>query len=160
MPTAANMNSRAAYSQGMRLYYRFSETRDNKVPPSEFYDQERPEVWPPPASAYTAMQRVVYNERDRRRHKQNSSHDPSHLDRDPPDVSAAEGQNPRYVLKDTGGSSGSGNGGSSNSTAWLCQGLTGLEFDKSQRAVENSEKWRKLAAKSSVVPQRPSRLRD
>ena len=37
---------------------------------------------------------------------------------------------------------------------------TGLEFGKSQRAVENSEKWRKLVAKSSVVPQRPSRLRD
>ena len=38
--------------------------------------------------------------------------------------------------------------------------LTGLEFGKSQRAVENREKWRKLVAKSSVVPQRPSRLRD
>ena len=37
---------------------------------------------------------------------------------------------------------------------------TGLEFAKSQRAVENSEKWRKLVAKSSVVLQRPSRLRD
>ena len=37
---------------------------------------------------------------------------------------------------------------------------TGLEFAKSQRAVENWEKWRKLVAKSSVVPQRPSRLRD
>ena len=37
---------------------------------------------------------------------------------------------------------------------------TGLEFDKSQRAVENREKWRKLVAKSSVVPQRPLRLRD
>ena len=37
---------------------------------------------------------------------------------------------------------------------------TGLEFGKSQRAVENKEKWRKLVAKSSVVPQRPSRLRD
>ena len=37
---------------------------------------------------------------------------------------------------------------------------TGLEFAKSQRAVTNREKWRKLAAKSSVVPQRPSRLRD
>ena len=37
---------------------------------------------------------------------------------------------------------------------------TGLEFSKSQRAVENREKWRKLVAKSSVVPQRPSRLRD
>ena len=37
---------------------------------------------------------------------------------------------------------------------------TGLEFTKSQRAVENREKWRKLVAKSSVVPQRPSRLRD
>ena len=33
----------------------------------------------------------------------------------------------------------------------------GLEFGKSQRAVENREKWRKLVAKSSVVPQRPSR---
>ena len=29
---------------------------------------------------------------------------------------------------------------------------TGLEFGKSQRAVENMEKWRKLVAKSSVVP--------
>ena len=37
---------------------------------------------------------------------------------------------------------------------------TGLEFAKSQRAVENREKWRKLVEKSSVVPQRPSRLRD
>ena len=38
--------------------------------------------------------------------------------------------------------------------------VTGLEFGKSQRAVENREKWRKLIAKSSVVPQRPSRWRD
>ena len=37
---------------------------------------------------------------------------------------------------------------------------TGLEFVKSQRAVEDREKWRKLVAKSSVVPQRLSRLRD
>ena len=37
---------------------------------------------------------------------------------------------------------------------------TGLEFGKSQRAVENREKWRKLIANSSVVPQQPSRLRD
>ena len=37
---------------------------------------------------------------------------------------------------------------------------TGLEFGKSQRAVENREKWRKLVAKSSVVPERPSQLRD
>ena len=36
---------------------------------------------------------------------------------------------------------------------------TGLEFGKSQRAVENREKWRKLVAKSSVVPQRPLRLK-
>ena len=36
---------------------------------------------------------------------------------------------------------------------------TGLEFAKSQ-TVENREKWRKLVAKSSVVLQRPSRLRD
>ena len=36
----------------------------------------------------------------------------------------------------------------------------GLEFVKSQREVENREKWRKLVAKSSVVPQRSSRLRD
>ena len=34
-----------------------------------------------------------------------------------------------------------------NITEW-----TGLEFAKSQRAVENREKWRKLV-KSSVVPQ-------
>ena len=37
---------------------------------------------------------------------------------------------------------------------------TGLEFAKSHRAVENREKWRKLVLKSSVVSQRPSRLRD
>ena len=36
---------------------------------------------------------------------------------------------------------------------------TGLEFAKSQRAVENRGKWRKLVVKSSVVPQRLSRLR-
>ena len=42
-----------------------------------------------------------------------------------------------------------------NIKAW-----TGLEFAKSQRAVENKEKWRKLVAKSSVVPQRPSRIRN
>ena len=36
---------------------------------------------------------------------------------------------------------------------------TGLEFAKSQRAVENRGKWRKLVAKSSVVPQRPSQSR-
>ena len=34
---------------------------------------------------------------------------------------------------------------------------TGLEFGRSQRAVENRGKWRKLVGKSSVVPQRPSR---
>ena len=37
---------------------------------------------------------------------------------------------------------------------------TGLEFAKSQRAVENREKWRKLAVKSSVVPQRTPQLRE
>ena len=42
-----------------------------------------------------------------------------------------------------------------NIRAW-----TGLEFSKSQRAVENREKWRKLDVKSSVVPQRPLCLRD
>ena len=36
----------------------------------------------------------------------------------------------------------------------------GLELAKSHMAVENRNKWRKLVAKSSVVPQRPSRLRD
>ena len=36
---------------------------------------------------------------------------------------------------------------------------TGLEFSKSQRAVENIEKWRKLVVRPPVVPQRPSRLR-
>ena len=35
---------------------------------------------------------------------------------------------------------------------------TGLEFGMSKRAVENRGKWRKLVAKSSVVPQRPSRI--
>ena len=29
---------------------------------------------------------------------------------------------------------------------------TGMEFTKSQRAVENREKWGKLVANSSVVP--------
>ena len=37
---------------------------------------------------------------------------------------------------------------------------TDLEFGRSQRAVENRGKWRKLVAKPSVVPQRPSQLRD
>ena len=37
---------------------------------------------------------------------------------------------------------------------------TGLEFGRSQRAVENREKWKKLVVKSSVVPQLPSQLRD
>ena len=38
---------------------------------------------------------------------------------------------------------------------------TGLESTKSQRAVENTEKCRKLIVivKSSVVPQRPSRFK-
>ena len=39
------------------------------------------------------------------------------------------------------------------------QGI-GLEFAKSQRAVENREKWGKLVVKSSVVPKQLSRLRD
>ena len=38
---------------------------------------------------------------------------------------------------------------------------TGQEFAKSQRAVENrGKKWKKLVTKSSMVPQRLSRLRD
>ena len=37
---------------------------------------------------------------------------------------------------------------------------TGLEFAKSQRAVENRVERRKLVAKSSVVPRRPLWLRD
>ena len=37
---------------------------------------------------------------------------------------------------------------------------TGLEFGKSQRAVETRGKWRTLVAKSFVVPKRPSRLLD
>ena len=37
---------------------------------------------------------------------------------------------------------------------------TGLEFGKSQRAVEKREKWRKLVAKFSVAPQRPLQLKD
>ena len=40
---------------------------------------------------------------------------------------------------------------------------TGLEFAKSQRAVQNTErekKWKKLVVKSSVVPERSLRLRD
>ena len=37
---------------------------------------------------------------------------------------------------------------------------TGLECAKSQRTVENREKWRKLVVKSSVVPQQPLWLRE
>ena len=37
---------------------------------------------------------------------------------------------------------------------------TGVEFAKSQRAMENREKRRKLIVKSSVVPQQPLQLRD
>ena len=37
---------------------------------------------------------------------------------------------------------------------------TGLEFAKSQRAVENREKWRKPVVKLSVVPQRHLWVRD
>ena len=37
---------------------------------------------------------------------------------------------------------------------------TGLEFAKCQRAVENREKCREMVVKSSVVPRRPTRLRD
>ena len=37
---------------------------------------------------------------------------------------------------------------------------TSLEFAKSQKAVQNNEKWKKLVTKLSVVPQRPSQLRD
>ena len=37
---------------------------------------------------------------------------------------------------------------------------TGLEFAKSQRAVENRKKWRTLTVKSSVVPKQPSQQRD
>ena len=33
------------------------------------------------------------------------------------------------------------------------QGIAGLELAKSRRVVENREKWRKLVAKSPVVPQ-------
>ena len=37
---------------------------------------------------------------------------------------------------------------------------TGLEFGQPQRAVENRKKWSNLVVKSSVVPQRPLRLRN
>ena len=40
------------------------------------------------------------------------------------------------------------------------RGWTGLEFAKSQMTGKTGKKWRKLVVKSSVVPQRPSRLRD
>ena len=36
---------------------------------------------------------------------------------------------------------------------------TGLEFAKSQRVVKNRGKWRRLFVKSSVVSQRPPRLK-
>ena len=37
---------------------------------------------------------------------------------------------------------------------------TGLEFAKSQRTVENRERWRKLVVKSSVLPERHPRCRN
>ena len=37
---------------------------------------------------------------------------------------------------------------------------TGLEFVKSQRAVENRGRWMKMVVKLAVVPQRRPRLRD
>ena len=37
---------------------------------------------------------------------------------------------------------------------------TGLEFGKSQRAVENREKWRKLVVKSFLMLQGASWFRD
>ena len=43
---------------------------------------------------------------------------------------------------------------------WLSDPWTDLEFAKSKKAVENREKWRKLVANSSMVPQQPSRLRE
>ena len=46
-------------------------------------------------------------------------------------------------------------GGKDNIREW-----TGLEFAKSQGAVENREKWWEMVVKSSVAPQRPSRLRN
>ena len=36
---------------------------------------------------------------------------------------------------------------------------TGLELARSQRAVKNRDKWRKLVVKPSVVLQRPLRLK-
>ena len=48
---------------------------------------------------------------------------------------------------------GQGNRWEDNIREW-----TGLEFAKFKRAVENRQKRRKLVAKSSVVPKRPSRL--
>ena len=40
------------------------------------------------------------------------------------------------------------------------QGLDRPGVRQSQRAVKNRERWRKVVAESSVVPQRPSRSRD
>ena len=37
---------------------------------------------------------------------------------------------------------------------------TGLELAKSEKAVENRGKWKKLVVASSVEPQRPLRLKD
>ena len=37
---------------------------------------------------------------------------------------------------------------------------TGLEWNVQLRKAENREEWRKLIVKSTVVPQRPTRLRD
>ena len=49
--------------------------------------------------------------------------------------------------------SGNGQAWSSPSGEDNIREWTGLEFSKSQRAVENRKSWRKLVVKSSVVPQ-------
>ena len=42
-----------------------------------------------------------------------------------------------------------------NITEWA-----GLKMDEALRKVENREGWRKVVARSSLVPQRSARLRD
>ena len=52
---------------------------------------------------------------------------------------------------------------SAEKTKLMTYNISGINTEikvNGQRAVENREKWRKLVAKSSVVPQRPSWLRD
>ena len=77
-----------------------------------------------------------------------------------PSITSGQNHLARHSEKKRGGGGGRRQGRQRKRWEDNIREWTGLEFAKSQRAVKNREKWRKLVAKSSVVPQHPSRLRD